>query len=151
MLSGSEAAISDVWHCWDKGFSGLVVYVTNFRLIETWLKSQYTDPESAEFEELSWASNKLIDMALDDPEALWTIIPDILKYDSTDRITGALGAGLLEDLVVHHGKKFIDRIVSLSEVNPAFKKSMTFTFIDENDVSPADYEKFTRAAANEAR
>ena len=112
-------------------------------LIKIWVEAQAVDPETAEFEELSWASDKLIEMAWTAPDLLWDMIPVIIKYDSSNKIIGAVGAGLLEDLMIYHGGKFIDRIESLSRKDPLFKKAINFTFLDEDDVSPAVYKRFS--------
>lgn len=112
------------------------------KLIETWLYAQHLDIESDEYADMSWAVDALFDLAHDNPDELLTSILAILKVDSSPKTLGAIGAGALEDLLVHHGCDYIDKIVELSKSDPNFKASLSFTYIDKNDVSPDVYEKF---------
>lgn len=112
------------------------------KLIETWVFAQNVDVESADYESVSWAIDEMYDLAIEDPDKLLSVITEILKVDSSQRVLGAIGAGVLEDLLVHNGDGYIDKLVDLSESNADFKKCLSFTFIDENDVSKNVYEKF---------
>lgn len=111
-------------------------------LIKTWLSAQSIDVESNEYADVSWAVDELYDLAHDDPEKLLTNVVEILKTDSSPRILGAIGAGVLEDLLVYHGNDCIDTIVKLSKSDKNFKASLHFTYIDKDDVSADVYEKF---------
>lgn len=112
------------------------------KLIETWVAAQNVDVESADYESVSWAIDEMYDLAIEDPEKLLLVITEILKIDSSQRTLGAIGAGALEDLLVHNGDDYIDKLVYLSESNADFQKCLSFTFIDENDVSKNVYAKF---------
>jgi hypothetical protein len=48
----------------------------------------------------------------------------ILDLDGTDTILSNLGAGPLEDLLVVHGDKFIDRVELLARQDRQFRKSL---------------------------
>lgn len=109
-------------------------------LVNTWLSAQYLDMESQEYDNVSWAVDQLFDMAHDEPAKLLKIIIEILKIEASQKIQGALGAGVLEDMLVNHGDKFIDEISKLSETTPDFKKCLMFTYVDENDVSVDVYK-----------
>lgn len=111
-------------------------------LIEAWILAQQFDAESIEYERVSWAAGELIEMAIDDPEKLWSLLPQIIELDASAKTLGAVGAGLLEDLMVHHGEEFIDRVASLADSNSEFKQAMQHTFLDRDDVSPEIFEKF---------
>ncbi len=111
-------------------------------LINSWIKAQGIDPLTPEYDKYSWASSKLIDMVYEWPEELWRLIPDIINQDSSDQILGALGAGLIEDLILYHGEEYIDRIILYAEKNRDFERALAYTFLDENDVSKGVYKKF---------
>ena len=111
-------------------------------LIKTWLSAQCIDPESNEYADVSWAVDELFDLAHDDPDKLLANVIEILKIDSSPEILGAIGAGVLEDLLVYHGKDYIDTIIKLSKSDANFKASLHFTYIDKGDVPTDVYEKF---------
>lgn len=111
-------------------------------LIKTWLSAQHIDVESNEYGDVSWAVDELFDLAHDDPDKLLCIIVEILKIDATPKILGAIGAGVLEDLLVYHGNDYIDKIVELSKSDINFKACLRFTYIDKDDVAGDVYEKF---------
>lgn len=111
-------------------------------LIKAWILAQQFDVESTEYENVSWAVDELIEAAELDPERLWKLLPQILESDASAKTLGAIGAGLLEDLMVHHGEEFIDRVTALADSN--LKKAMQHTFLDEDDVSPEVFNKFAK-------
>lgn len=110
------------------------------KLINTWLIAQDVDVQSDEYDAVSWAVDELFVLAHDDPNRLVSIIEEILKTSSSEKILGVLGAGVLEDLLVHNGDNVIDKIAALSKSNGSFNKALQFTYIDRNDVSNEVYE-----------
>jgi hypothetical protein len=118
------------------------------KLIEAWLAAQHFDVESSDYDDVSWAVDELFDLAHDDPDKLLSTIVDILEVDSSQRTLGAIGAGALEDLLVHNGDRCIDRIVDLSKSNANFKACLSFTFVDRDDVSKDAYEKLQACKGN---
>jgi hypothetical protein len=117
-------------------------------LIATWLRAQSIEIESSEYAEVGWAVNKLFDMAHDDPDALLTIVVNILEVDSSPKVLGAIGAGVLEDLLVHHGDEYINTMVELAERNKNFKACLRFTYLDKDDVSTLVYQKYQELFIN---
>lgn len=111
-------------------------------LIDTWISAQDYDVESSEYDGLSWAIDELFELAHNDPQRLLSIVIEILKVDSSEKTTGALGAGALEDMLVHHGDDCIDRVIELSNSNEKLRACFYFTFLDKDDVSATVYEKF---------
>lgn len=120
-------------------------------LIGAWILAQKFGTESIEYEQVSWAAEMLIEMVHVDPEKLWHLLPKIIEADESDKTLGAIGAGLLEDLMVHHGEDFIDRVSSLAESNSKFKQAMQYTFLDREDVSSEVFEKFLESKLNNPR
>lgn len=109
-------------------------------LIETWLRAQHIDVASDEYDEVGWAVDELFNLAYSDPYKLLNIIVDILKQDSSEKTLGALGAGVIEDLLVHHGDECIAEIARLAGENKSFNKMLQFTYVDFEDVSINVYE-----------
>lgn len=114
------------------------------KLITTWLQAQNVNIQSQEYDEVGWAVDELFNLAYEKPEELLSVITNILEIDSSQRVLGAIGAGALEDLIVHHGDRCIDKVVELSLLNKKFKAAINFTYIDKNDVSSDVYEKFQK-------
>ena len=105
-------------------------------LITIWLRAQKLDAESIEYEEVCWAVDELFYLAHDNHQKLLNIIVEILKIDSSQQILNALGAGVIEDVLVHNGDKCIDEIQKLAEYNANFKTALGNAYLDKNDVSP---------------
>jgi hypothetical protein len=111
-------------------------------LVHDWLLAQHLDVESEQYDKVSWAVDHLFDLSHSDPARLLDLIQIILEVDSAEKTTGSLGAGPIEDLLVHYGDSCIDKVVELADKNQNFKTCLKFTFLDENDVSTEVYEKF---------
>ena len=97
------------------------------RLAQRWLRY---------FENLSGKGNSLPDKDFDAVEELdqmvrvdcdnaWLVIVEIFKNAKSDLDLANLAAGPLEDLLVKHGVKVIDRIEQYSVVNPKFKELLS--------------------------
>lgn len=113
-------------------------------LVKTWLSAQHVDVESDEYADVSWAVDELFDLAHDDPERLLAIIVEILSIDPSAKVIGAIGAGVLEELLVYHGSEYIDKLVQLSNSDVNFKACLEFSYIDKDDVSVDVYEKIAQ-------
>lgn len=112
-------------------------------LVKTWIAAQDVNVDSDDYARVSWAVDDLFDMAIYEPGKLLDTVVKILALDSSQKVTGALGAGVLEETLVHHGDAVIDQVVRLSENIPEFKGCIKYTFIEPADVSPEVYEKYS--------
>lgn len=119
--------------------------MNNDDLVDQWIQCQYLDPSSPDFESYSHVSGCLIDLAIKQPDILLRIILEIIEKDASDNILGALGAGLIEDLIVNHESRVVDRVVELAGSNPDFKKALKYTYLDESDVSASNLSKIRGA------
>lgn len=118
------------------------------KLIDAWVLAQKFDVESREYDDLSWAVDELFELAYSEPGKLIHIVTEILKIDSSEKVVGALGAGVLEEVIVHHGEKCMDDLVVLAGTNERLMSCFRFTFLDEDDVSPRVYEEFQKLKAD---
>jgi hypothetical protein len=55
-----------------------------------------------------------------DPEAVWQAVLRIMQRALTEEQISLLAAGPVEDLLVHYGAQFIDRIEAEAQRSPAF-------------------------------
>ena len=110
-------------------------------LIDTWLKAQEVDVESEEYEELGWAVDYLFDLAYDSPGELLEIVEKILEKSDSETVVGALGSGPIEEMLVSNGNLVIKDVETLVENNSKFSECLKYTYIDEQDSSPAVYKK----------
>lgn len=111
------------------------------KLVKGWIHAQSFDVESSEYDEVCWAIDELYHLAHDKPDQLLKIVLDILNIDSSKKIIRALGAGVLEELLVSHGDEYIQDLLKIADSNSNFKECLGFVYIDEGDVSPHVYEK----------
>ena len=68
-----------------------------------------------------WASEKMIDLALENPEELWDPILEILKRDPPTEVIEVLAAGPLEDYIAKLGERVIDRVEAQAAADPKFR------------------------------
>lgn len=113
-------------------------------LSTTWIESRLYDIESEEYEKRSWAVDQLYSLACTDAEKLLHVVTDILKEEASEAVVAAIGAGVIEDLLVKHGDTIIDSVVVLALQDKSFMRCVRYTFIDENDVSAEVCCKFNR-------
>lgn len=80
-------------------------------------KVQHNSPYFRAFERLQ-------ELVRGEPEFAWPVIREICQIDASDAILANLAAGPVEDLLVHHGGEFIQRIELLAENDPVFRKML---------------------------
>jgi hypothetical protein len=103
------------------------------KLAHAWVLAQKQELDSVGYNRNSWAIDELIDSAISEPEKAYKTILRILEIDATDVIIKALGAGALEDLMMHHGSQFIDKIEAQATLSEPFKKVMQNVWLDVDD------------------
>lgn len=96
----------------------------NHNLADAWIRFHQLAKESSVRDELEWAWEKLDDLCRTEPDAAWQIIQEIIARDKSDRNLANVGAGPFEDLLVHHGARFIDQVESCARSDAAFKRML---------------------------
>jgi hypothetical protein len=91
-------------------------------IADAWIRLHHLPEESEEHERNFWAFMRLSDLIRSDPEAAWSVIEKMLERDTSDVILSNVGAGPLENLLVAHGTRFIDRIEKRAKSDTTFKK-----------------------------
>jgi Family of unknown function (DUF6869) len=99
-------------------------------LIDAWIKYQImadsTDRKvrfQAE-ETCSWARDKMIELAREEPELVWEIILQILDQDPDDFVLVMVIAGPFQDLVDLHSEAFADRIEAQARRSAQFREML---------------------------
>lgn len=115
------------------------------QIAAAWVKLHSAPEESPEREGLFWAYSRVCDLIQDDPEEGWEIIEIIRRLDESDLILSNLAAGPLEDLLVAHGGKFIDRIEVMAKDDQQLRKLLGATW--QNDMSDALWARIRAVAA----
>ncbi len=90
-------------------------------LIDTWIAHHKEGDPNKVNESTFWAWEELDDISRHDPDLCWELILEILRTDQSDRVVGNLAAGPLEDLLVRHGPKMIDRVESQARKDLQFR------------------------------
>lgn len=80
-----------------------------------------TPLEAPRSEALFWTFDLWIEKAQNDPELCWRLIQAVLAQDSDEHVIAALAAGPMEDLLLHHGPAFIERIEAKAAQNPLYR------------------------------
>jgi hypothetical protein len=96
----------------------------NHNLAVAWIKFHHLAEDSAARDELEWAWEQLDDLCRAQPATAWQVIQEIIARDRSDTILANIGAGPFEDLLVHHGARFIDQVESCARSNAAFKRML---------------------------
>jgi hypothetical protein len=68
-----------------------------------------------------WASDKAIDLALENPEELWDFILEVLKRDPVMEVIEVLASGPLEDFIAKLGDMVIDKVEARAAADPKFR------------------------------
>ena len=90
-------------------------------LVKTWIEHYHKWRSQDKMpEETLWASVKLDKIVDYDPELAWELILQILATVRSDKIYPVLAAGPLENLLVYHGEKYIERVEKQARQDPAF-------------------------------
>ena len=71
------------------------------------------------------AQEELDSRITDEPERAWPVICEIIQRVSADDILAYVAAGPLEDLLVRHPYAFIDRVETLAEQDPHFRRAVS--------------------------
>jgi hypothetical protein len=98
--------------------------VQDTELATMWIKLNYLSGEERQRSSLFSAHKKMYALTRNDPEMAWSIIKIMWKLDSSEKILANIAAGPLEDLLVYHGEKFIDRVEEAAQNDPIFKKML---------------------------
>lgn len=77
--------------------------------------------EKRDKSDTEWASSKVIDLALEQPEELWDFILEVLKRDPPDDVIEVLAAGPLEDYIAKLGERVIERVEQQAAGDPKFR------------------------------
>jgi len=110
-------------------------------LIQGWIQHFRSESEA-----LSPAYVEMDDAVRDDPERAWRLILAILKQDKSDNVIACLAGGPLENLFVHHGALFIERVEQLAQQDHEFNRLLGGVW--KNDISDHVWNRL-RSARNE--
>lgn len=113
-------------------------------LARAWILFTLCDADTKEYENAFWIFDRIIEMTEENPEEVFELILDILKKDNSIRIIQNLAAGPLENLLVYHGEKFIERIEKLAKRDPDFK--MLLGGVWQNNISNNIWQRLQAAA-----
>lgn len=116
----------------------------NGKLIDAWIALQYSDPNDWGDDPNVWAFKQLMELAHDSSRLCWEVILGIIARDSSDHILSNVGAGPLEDLLVHHGDELIAEVEQLADRDPVFRRALFGVW--QNDMSDPLWYR-VRAAA----
>jgi hypothetical protein len=68
-----------------------------------------------------WAIDAVMDLAFEDPDALWWLILEILRRNPPIEVIEVLAAGPLEDYLAKCGEAAIDRVEKQAQRDPRFR------------------------------
>jgi hypothetical protein len=96
-----------------------VAFIAHFSSPYVWAENLVL--EKRDKSDTEWASSKVIDLALEQPEELWDFILEVLKRDPPDDVIEVLAAGPLEDYIAKLGELVIERVEQQAAVDPKFR------------------------------
>ena len=114
-------------------------------IADAWIRLHHLPEGSEEHERNFWAFMRLSKLTRDDPEPAWRVIEKILERDTSDVMLSNVGAGPLEDLLVRHGARFIDRIETRAKSDVMFKKVLGIVW--KNAMSEDVWQRVKAVAA----
>ncbi len=114
-------------------------------LVDAWITSAQAESDSADYTRNLWASKKLDDLISvdskdgEEAEIAFSVILAILDRLLPGKALALLAAGPLEDLLVHHGSAFIDRVEERARLDPVFNELLGGVW--QNAMSDAIWER----------
>jgi len=101
------------------------------KLAAQWIAAQAISGSRTDEE---WAPIlEVINLANEDPEALWVVIGHIVELGPSELVKGALAAGPLEDLIQDHGSQFLARIEKQSKLSATFATLLPSVWVPESN------------------
>jgi hypothetical protein len=97
-----------------RGFFAWVAYPRNGSQRETTMELDEVFAEVA------------VEMARDDPEALWPIILQMVADAPDEHHLGAIGAAPLENLLTFHGLELVDRVEAAARADARFRTALGY-------------------------
>ena len=94
----------------------------NQNLVQEWIEYS-ANPKGNE--NLFWAWESVDDAVHDSPEEAWALILALIEEAPNNAILADVAAGPLENLVVYHSAKFIERIDEMARKSPKFRLCLT--------------------------
>jgi hypothetical protein len=115
------------------------------QIAQTWIEIDRLPEDSEELDAKFWAFERLSNLVRHDPEEAWKVIEAMRRLDRSDAILANIAAGPLENLLVYHGDKFIDRFEILAQSDQQFRKLLGAVW--QNDMSDALWIRVKAIAA----
>ena len=91
------------------------------KLVRAWIAMQKAERGTARHDDLFWSVSNLWELTHKEPDTALDVILTILQVDDSSKIQENLSAGPLEDLLVYHGPKMIERIEREASRNHSFR------------------------------
>jgi hypothetical protein len=101
--------------------------MTDAELVAGYLANAVTTTRHGADDEHFGAWEQLNELVRDQPERAWPVICEIIRRiaPADEDILAYVAAGPLEDLLAHHGHKFIDRVEAEANADPHFRRAVS--------------------------
>lgn len=112
-------------------------------IAEGWIALQHAEQRSRSHADNFWSHTELDDLLDNDPDKGWHVIQLIQAKDSSEKILSNLAAGPIEDLLVRHGVRFIQRIEDRAKADAQFRQVLSMVW--QNSIDDAVWKKLCAA------
>lgn len=102
-------------------------------LINAWIGYHQSDRKSSDDDPLFWACEELLTAVKETPEKAIDLISKICEKVENELILANLGAGLVEDLLVYHGKQVVNQLAVRARQDPKFSRMLSNVWGDGID------------------
>jgi hypothetical protein len=92
------------------------------KIAYAWIAMNNAEQGSKNYKEHFWAWEKLDELCRHNPEDAWLVIDALSKIDSSDKMLANIAAGPLEDVLVWHGDKLINKIEETAKDDSILRK-----------------------------
>jgi hypothetical protein len=97
----------------------IAAYISNYTRRHVWGSDMVL--RESRGEDHFWAFEKMSELSRSEPDLCWELILQILHTPHEDSVTEILAAGPLEDLLVQHGERVIDRVEEAAATDALMK------------------------------
>jgi hypothetical protein len=117
-------------------------------LLKAYLAYQKALQQDVEDHSRFWAVEAMWDLVEWEPDGAWTFLLEMIERAEGEHALASIAAGPLENFLVTHGERFIERVEAEAARNPKFRRTLVGVW-GENRMSDALNRRLTALLRDE--
>ena len=97
---------------------------TRGHLLDTYLAYTKAREQGLEDDARFWAVEAMWDLVEREPDRAWRLLLEMIHRADGDYALASIAAGPLENFIVAHGSRYLDRLEAEAVANPKFRRAL---------------------------